>query len=132
MTAGSARGNPADLLGSTRFSRLIEELRAHFDWLVLDSSPVLAVADPCVIARVASGVLLVVDSGRTPRDVANAAIERLAAVRAPLLGAMLNRVAIDRRGESYLPYYHQTYKAYYPQHEVSIRPPELPPASLER
>ena len=131
MTAGSARGNPADLLGSARFSRLIEELRAHFDWLVLDSSPVLAVADPCVIARVASGVLLVVDCARTPRDVATAAIERLQAVRAPVLGAMLNRVEINRRGESYLPYYHRNYKSYYPQRDISIRPPELPPASLE-
>jgi len=132
MTAGSGIGNPADLLGSTRFSRLIEELRAHFDWIVLDSSPVLAVADPCVIARVASGVLLVVDCGRTSRDVAAAAIERLEGVRAPLLGAMLNRAVLDRRDDSYLPYYHRTYKAYYPHDENSIRPPELPPATLER
>jgi capsular exopolysaccharide synthesis family protein len=132
MPAGTAFSNPADLLASARFSKLIEELRAHFDWLVLDSSPVLAVADPCVIARVASGVLLVVDCGRTSRDVAIAAVERLEAVRAPLLGAMLNRVALDRRGESYLPYYHQTYKEYDSPYENSIRPPELPPAPLER
>jgi capsular exopolysaccharide synthesis family protein len=132
MTAGTAFSSPADLLASARFSKLIEELRAHFDWLVLDSSPVLAVADPCVIARVASGVLLVVDCGRTPREVATAAVERLEAVGAPLLGAMLNRVVLDRRGESYLPYYHRNYKSYYPQHENSIRPPELPPAPLER
>jgi capsular exopolysaccharide synthesis family protein len=132
MTAGTAFSNPADLLASARFSKLIEELRTHFDWLVLDSSPVLAVADPCVIARVASGVLLVVDCGRTPREVATAAVERLEAVGAPLLGAMLNRVVLDRRGESYLPYYHRNYKSYYPQHENSIRPPELPPAPLER
>jgi capsular exopolysaccharide synthesis family protein len=129
MPAGSASSNPADLLGSARFSKLIEELRAHFDWLVLDSSPVLAVADPCVIARVASGVLLVVDCGRTPREVASAAVQRLEAVRAPLLGAMLNRVVLNLRGESCLPYYHRDYKAYYPQHDDSSSSPELPPAS---
>jgi len=130
MTAGSAKGNPADLLGSARFSRLMEELRAHFDWIVLDSSPVLAVADPCVIARVASGVLLVVDCGRTSREVANAAIERLEGVRAPLVGAMLNRVALDPRGDSYLPYYHRNYKEYYPQDDDSTL--KLPPSFLER
>jgi polysaccharide biosynthesis transport protein len=132
MPAGSVFSNPADLLGSTRFSKLIEQLRSRFDWIVLDSSPVLAVADPCVIARVASGVLLVVDSGRTPREVATAAVQRLEAVRAPLLGAMLNRVAIDRRGESYLPYYSGDYKAYYPHNDDSVSPPELPPAPAER
>jgi capsular exopolysaccharide synthesis family protein len=132
MPAGSVFSNPADLLGSNRFAKLIEQLRSHFDWIVLDSSPVLAVADPCVIARVASGVLLVVDSGRTPREVATAAVERLEAVRAPLLGAMLNRVAVDRRSESYFPYYNASYKAHYPQHEDSFSPPELPPAPAKQ
>jgi len=131
MTAGSTSGNPTDLLATPRFARLIENLRAHFDWIVLDSPPILAVADPCVISRVASGVLLVVDCGRTSRQVATAAIERLAAVRAPLIGAMLNRVALDRRDDSYLPYYHQNYEAY-SEDENSIRPPGLPPASLEQ
>jgi len=130
MTAGRALRNPADMLGSARFSKLIEELRGHFDWVVLDSSPVLAVADPCVIARVASGVLLVVDSNRTPRQVATAAVERLEAVGAPLLGAMLNRVALDGADDSYLPYYHRTYKDYYSQHEEWAT--ELPPESSER
>lgn len=131
MTAGTTSGNPADLLGSARFGRLIEKLRAHFDWIVLDSSPVLAVADPCVISRVASAVMLVVDCGRTPRHVATAAIERLRAVGAPLVGAMLNRVVLDGRGESYLPYYHQNYKAYYWEDENSMRP-GLPPAFIEQ
>jgi polysaccharide biosynthesis transport protein len=131
MTAGSTSGNPADLLATPRFSRLIENLRGHFDWIVLDSPPVLAVADPCVISRVASGVLLVVDCGRTPRHVATAAIERLEAVRAPLIGAMLNRVVLDGRDDAYLPYYHQNYKAYSWEDENSGRLPGLPPPSRD-
>jgi len=131
MPAGTPLRNPADLLGSPRFSKLIEELRAHFDWIVLDSPPVLAVADPCMIARVASGVLLVLDCGRTSRDVAAAAVQRLEAVSAPILGAMLNRVVLDGRGESYLPYYHRSYQAYYPQDENNLLPSELPPAVSE-
>ena len=131
MPAGTPMRNPADLLGSPRFSKLIEELRAHFDWIVLDSPPVLAVADPCMIARVASGVLLVLDCGRTSRDVAAAAVQRLEAVSAPILGAMLNRVVLDGRGESYLPYYHRSYQAYYPQDENNLLPSELPPAVSE-
>jgi non-specific protein-tyrosine kinase len=84
-----------------------------------------------MIARVASGVLLVVNCGRTSRDVATAAVQRLEAVRAPLLGAMLNGVVLDRQGESYLPYYHRSYQTYYPQDENSLRSSELPPAPSE-
>jgi capsular exopolysaccharide synthesis family protein len=127
MPAGSASGNPSDLLGSVTFTELISDLRSRFDWVVLDSPPVLAVTDPCLIARAASGVLLVVDCGRTTRTVAAAAVERLDSVRAALVGAMLNRVVLDRKGASYLPYYHREYKAYYPR-ETEMPRPELPPA----
>jgi capsular exopolysaccharide synthesis family protein len=107
MPAGSLRQNPADLLGSERFEKLIVYLRQHFDWIIIDSPPALAVTDASLISQVTSGVLVVIDCGRTPREVALAAIERLEAVRAPLLGAMLNRVTFDDDDGSYLPYYHQ-------------------------
>ena len=109
MPAGSSVSNPADLLGSDRFNKVIEYLRKQFDWIVLDSPPVLAVTDPCVIARVASGVLLVVHCDRTSRNLASAAVERLDAVGANVLGAMLNRVVL-RRGGEYLPYYSRDYR----------------------
>ena len=128
MPAGSASGNPSDLLGSVGFSELIQDIRNRFDWIVLDSSPVLAVTDPCLIARVVSGVLMVVDCEHTTREVAAAAVERLDSVQANLVGAMLNRVMLEDRGKSYLPYYHREYKAYYPQQEGRFRLPELPPA----
>ena len=130
MPAGSASGNPSDLLGSVGFSELIQDIRNRFDWIVLDSSPVLAVTDPCLIARVVSGVLLVVDCRHTTREVAAAAVERLDSVQANLVGAMLNRVMLKSRGKSYLPYYHRDYKAYDPQQEGSFRLPELPPARV--
>jgi len=105
MPAGDDSCNPTDLLGSERFSQLIDTLRGQFDWVVLDSPPVLAVTDPCLIARVASGVLFVVGSGTTSRDAAAAAVERLDAVGATFVGAMLNRVVLDGSGRSYLSYY---------------------------
>ena len=111
MPAGSASHSPANLLGSARFGKLIENLRKQFDWVVLDSPPVLVVTDPCLIARAVSGVVLVVDSGRTSRQMVTATIERLDSVGAPLIGAMLNRVEFDQN-ESYLPSYHQAYDWY--------------------
>jgi capsular exopolysaccharide synthesis family protein len=120
MPSGSACSNPGDLLGSESFGKLIDSLQKQVDWVVLDSPPVLAVADPCVISRVASGVLFVLGSGQTSRQVACAAVERLDAVGANLVGAMLNRAALDRHTDSYLPYYHRGHEAYYSPKENSV------------
>ena len=128
MPAGSVSQNPADLLGSERFSKLIEYFRTRFDWIVLDSPPVLAVTDPCLIGRVASGVLLVVDCGHTAREIASSALERLDAVGAKVVGALLNRVVLDSHRASYLPYYHREYQTYYPPQEDNFRAPEFPTA----
>jgi polysaccharide biosynthesis transport protein len=119
MPSGSASRNPADLLGSARFNRLIDVLRSRFHWVVLDSPPVLAVTDACLIAHVASGVLFVVGCGQTSREVACAAVERLDAAGGKLVGALLNRAVFDQPGESYLPYYNRGYQAYNLQQEGS-------------
>ena len=60
MPSGIPSRQAADLLGSDRFRQLIECFREQFDWIVLDSPPVLSVTDACLITRVASGVLFVV------------------------------------------------------------------------
>ena len=126
MPAGSLTQNPADLLGSERLEKLIVYLRQHFDWIVIDSPPALAVTDASLISQVASGVLVVVDCGRTSREVASAAVERLEAVRAPLVGAMLNRVVFADNDGAYLPYYHHQSGTYYPEQHDTFSLPEVP------
>ena len=126
MPAGRFSRNPADLLGSERFEKLIAYLRQQFDWIVIDSPPALAVTDAALISQVASGVLVVVDCSRTSREVASAAVERLEAVRAPLVGAMLNRVVFDDHDDSYLPYYHHENGTYYPEQDDTFSLPEVP------
>jgi Mrp family chromosome partitioning ATPase len=76
-------------------------------------------------------VLLVVNSKHTARDVASAAIERLDAVGTAVVGVVLNQVELDRRANSYLPYYHQTYKAYYSERDDEFLPPEISATSLK-
>jgi polysaccharide biosynthesis transport protein len=129
MPAGSLRQNPADLLGAERFEKLVAYLRQHFDWIVIDSPPALAVTDTALISQVASGVLVVIDCGRTSREVASAAVERLEAVRAPLVGAMLNRVVLDD-DDAYLPYYHRESGTYYPEQDGTFRLPEVPGTTI--
>ena len=126
MPAGSMSQNPADLLGSERFEKLVAYLRQHFDWIVIDSPPTLAVTDASLISQVASGVLVVIDCGRTSRALASAAVKQLEAVRAPLLGAMLNRVVFDDDDDAYSPYYHHESGTYYPEHDDAFSLPEAP------
>ena len=126
MPAGSLSQNPADLLGSERLEKLIVYLRQHFDWIIIDSPPALAVTDASLISQVTSGVLVVIDCGKTPREVASAAIQRLETVRAPLLGAMLNRVTFDDDDSSYLPYYHQQNGSSNDEPDDAFSLPEVP------
>ena len=130
MPAGRLSHNPADLIGSERFEKLVAYLRQHFDWIVIDSPPALAVTDAALISQVASGVLVVIDCGRTSREVASAAVERLEAVRAPLVGAMLNRVVFDDDDDSYLPYYHRETGPYHPEQDDTFALPEVPGSAV--
>jgi succinoglycan biosynthesis transport protein ExoP len=128
MPSGGASRNPSDLLGSERFRKLMDLLGSQFDWVIVDSPPVLAVTDPCQIARTTSGVLFVVGCGQTSPDVARAAVERIDAAGGRLVGAMLNRAVLDGSTDSYLPYYHQDYQTYYAREQGSSWLPELPDA----
>jgi succinoglycan biosynthesis transport protein ExoP len=126
MPAGSLSHNPADLLGSERVEKLVVYLRQHFDWIVIDSPPALAVTDASLMSQVASGVLVVVDCRRTPRELASAVVERLESVRAPLIGAMLNRVVFDENDDSYAAYYHGESGTHYSGHDGAFALPEVP------
>ena len=130
LPAGSTSRNPADLLGSEHFRALVDSLQPQFDWIVFDSPPVLAVTDPCLIARVVSGVLLVVGRGQTSREAASTAVERLDAAGANLVGAMLNRAVLGRGRKSYQSYYVQAYEADSNSHDDGLWLPDVPPRTL--
>ncbi|MGH9348880.1 MAG: GumC family protein [Vicinamibacterales bacterium] len=113
LPAGRIPPNAVELLGSQRFNEFLRSLAANFDWVVIDSPPVMAVADAAVVAHSASDVLFVVGAEMTARQAAQRAIERLQQARARLLGAVLNRVHLDRHAYFYAQYYRREYTTYY-------------------
>ncbi len=109
MSAGHIPPNPAELLGSPRFRELIAKLRSHFDWIIIDAPPVMAVTDAAVIGNHATGVVFVVGAEMTSRRHASVAIEQLAAAKAHFIGAVLNRANVQRHGYYYATYYRKDY-----------------------
>lgn len=101
LPSGALPPRPADLLESKRMERIIAKLLEDADVLLFDAPPVLAAADAAVLAAKLDGVLLVVSAGRTKREHARLAIERLARVNAKVIGSVLNNVPLDAALNSY-------------------------------
>ena len=116
LPAGASPPNPAELLGSQPMSRLLESLKEQFDFILIDSPPVLPVTDSVVMATQADGVLLVVKGGEWGRDVVQKAVAHLDAVRSRMLGVVLNCVDVTRGGSPY--YYYRHYSGYYGKQEA--------------
>ena len=113
LPAGHLPPNPAELLSSRRFSKFLEKVREQFDWVIIDSPPVMAVTDASILAYLASGVLFVTAADVTNRPAAVRAMEQLAAAKAKLIGAVLNRADVERNAYFYAPYYRNEYQDYY-------------------
>ncbi len=110
LLSGRIPPNPAELLGSPHMHALLQELSCRFDYVIIDSPPVLPVTDSVILSRFVDGVVLVVKGGDTPAQVALDAKTRLRDVGAKLLGAVLNNV--DLSGNDYH-YYNKYYYSYY-------------------
>jgi non-specific protein-tyrosine kinase len=102
LPSGPLPPNPAELISSERFTRVLGAIGAEADVVLIDAPPIAAVADATILAARVDGVLLVVDSGRTRRDTARRATEQLQRVGARLLGAVLTNVKAEREQARYL------------------------------
>lgn len=104
LTSGPIPPNPAELLGSRAMSRLLEEAKSHYHLVLFDTPPVIAVTDAQVLASQVDGVLLVISSGKTNREMAVRAKELLEQVQANILGCVLNNRKM-KAGSQYYYYY---------------------------
>ena len=103
LTSGPLPPNPTELLGSPAMRRLLGELGATFDFVVLDGAPLLPVADSAVLAGLVDGTLLVVNGAKVRRHQLAESLRNLARVDARLLGVVLNQVAREEKAYGYYP-----------------------------
>lgn len=104
ITAGTIPPNPAELIGSKCMRQTLDDLRERFDFVFIDSAPVMIVSDSLFIAAIADGTVMLVDSSRTPRTLVAEMHTRLNRVGAKVLGVVLNQVDTKRPGYYYSPH----------------------------
>jgi protein-tyrosine kinase len=107
LSAGSLPPNPAELVGSKKMQETVASLREQYDYILIDSPPVMQVSDALLLSTIVDGVMLVVRSQETPKYVVRDARARLSYARAKMVGVVLNRV--DLRSGDYAYYYRSYY-----------------------
>ena len=93
MPAGPHPPNPSELIGSRRFGELLVELRKHFDYIFIDSPPLLLVTDAQLIATLADGCVLVIRSNKTTKRVLQRCLAIMRSAKSHSLGIVVNAIS---------------------------------------
>jgi capsular exopolysaccharide synthesis family protein len=103
ITAGKVPPNPAEMLASKAMTAFLKEMKDHFDYIVLDTPPVQAVADAQILSTKTDGTLVVVRAGVTKKDEVKNTINTLNKINANIIGTILH--AVDNTRNKYQYYY---------------------------
>lgn len=106
LTSGPVPPNPAELIASEQMSNLLKTLQKNFTHVVVDSPPIASFTDGVLIASMVDGVILVVNSGKSSRQVVRRSRQLLIDIGAKIFGVVLNNVNL-RSQDNY--YYYQSY-----------------------
>lgn len=101
LTAGAIPPNPSEVLASKAMTKLLNELKEIFDYIILDTPPVQAVTDAQILSTKSDGTLLVVRAEKTKKDVVVSSLKLLKKVNANILGTILNDADTGRNNHYY-------------------------------
>lgn len=110
LTCGPIPPNPPELFSSERFKNLISDLRTRFDWVLIDSPPVISLTDSVILASMADMVAFVVKHNESEREMIRRCLQNIRNVNPHVIGAILNDVDIEK---SYSKDYYYTGYYYY-------------------
>ncbi|RKZ48962.1 MAG: lipopolysaccharide biosynthesis protein [Gammaproteobacteria bacterium] len=99
LPSGKLPPNPLELLASNRFKLVIDTLKKHYEYIIIDSAPVVAVSDPRVLARIADGVVFVVKADATSHQLAKKGVKKLLELHAHIVGTVLNQVSPSKKSK---------------------------------
>jgi protein-tyrosine kinase len=108
LPAGNLPPNPSELLGSKRMKEVLAELKERFEKIFFDAPPVIAVTDATVLGASMDGMIFVVNSGNTFKELVSHSKSLMDQSKMPLLGCVVNNVSPNNMSGSYY-YYHKYY-----------------------
>jgi capsular exopolysaccharide synthesis family protein len=112
MVAGPVPPSPTELLSTARIEEILQEAAGQFDVVVIDSPPILGLADAPTLAALVDGVTFVVEADRSRRGSLKTALRRLRSMRPIILGAVLTKFDPLKAGNRYSEYYGYHYYQY--------------------
>ena len=92
ISCGAVPPNPAELLGSPKMKELINAMRSQYEFVVIDTPPVIPVTDPVIVGTQVEGMIMVVQAGRTQRGIVKRAMEMLEQGHTNLIGHVLTGI----------------------------------------
>jgi exopolysaccharide transport family protein len=113
LPCGYVPPNPAELLGSAHMRQVVEALRTHYEWVLIDTPPILAMADTPVLCPLVEGVILVIGAEVSGRPTIQRAVDQIQGVGGKIIGVVLNKVDLERNSYYYSQYYGEYYRSYY-------------------
>lgn len=123
MPCGPIPPSSADIVASDKFHKLLDDLSARFDRVVLDSPPVVAVTDSAILSTLVDGVVLVVRAFKTTLGLSRVGLRKLHDVDAKMAGVVLNAVNLDRDQYYYEGYYYYRRDGYSPHPAIAADAP---------
>lgn len=106
LASGPVAPNPSELLGSKRMEQLLERLKPDYDYILIDTPPIMPVTDAAVLSGKVDGLVMLVSSGEVTPAAAKEAKQRLLQAGAHILGVILNKVElVHTHGYGYYYYY---------------------------
>ena len=108
IPCGPSPPNPSELLGSKRMKELLDELKKHYDIIIIDAPPVGVVTDSAILSTIVDGTILVVASGKTEIENGRRAKQLLENVDARILGVVMTMIPVTKN--SYYGYQYYSYE----------------------
>ena len=122
IPSGPTPPNPAELMGSSKMTELLNHLRNVYDMVFVDTPPILLVADTSVLASRVDGAIMVVDGSTTKPESFKAALDTINKSQAHVVGGIVNGLKRPRFGYGYNYPYHYYYYSYYRSYYSSDEP----------
>jgi capsular exopolysaccharide synthesis family protein len=110
ITSGPTPPNPSELLISKRLKDLIHELKNKFDFVIIDTAPVMSISDTLIVSKIVDASLIVTRFGKTTHEMMNHGLKSMADIESKVIGTVIN--AVDEKKSGYHYYYHYN-KEYY-------------------